>query len=221
MIIMPVRNRRQNMLRFLEDCQRTKVTEKICILIDVDDAHNYLEIDFPANFEIEVVSPTFGVQQKLNYAFLKYYNEDYYAFIGDDLIPLTDAWDQKLKAELKYADVVYGDDGIQGKNLPTHPWVDGNLVRKIGWFCCPRIQHWYFDNVWKDIGECTGLGYVPQVKFDHQHPIKNPEKMDTTYSRQPKPEFDQAHYQFWNQYELPELIERLNYEEKYKKPTKC
>lgn len=199
------------MLRFLQDCKRTKTKERICVVIDSDDAQNYLEIDFPANFEIEVVAPSFGVQQKLNYVFLKYYNEDYYAFIGDDLAPMTEEWDAILRNKVvNEVCVAYGDDGIQGKRLCTHPWVNGDLVRKIGWFCCPRTQHWFFDNVWKDIGEKLGcLYYLSQVKFDHQHPIRNPENIDSTYKRQPSREDDGAHYNYWKQHELQDLMERI------------
>lgn len=212
MIILPVRSRRKNILRFIQDCEHTKVTEKICVIIDADDVHNYLEIDFPANFEVDVVSPSYGVQQKLNFAFLKYYNEDYYAFIGDDLVPLTEEWDQLLRDEVNRPKnlIVYGDDGIQAGELCTHPWVRGSLVRRIGWFCCPRIQHWYFDNVWKDIGEkFNAIKYIPEIKFDHQHPFKYPEKKDETYHRQPDPQMDRIHYEYWRYYEFPQLIERI------------
>ena len=104
---------------------------------------------------------------------------DYYMFCADDMtlpkefeliIPTMESIIKKVGH--RYI-IAYGDDGIQGQNLPTHPIVTKELLELIGYFFPPCLHHCYGDNFWKRLGQdCKNIFYLPAFKIDHKHFIK-------------------------------------------------
>ena len=213
MIIVPTRGRPEQLMRFLksvEDTQGLYGLKELLLIFDTDDFHNYSFVD-KKNITCEIVSSTFGIQQKLNYAFLSRPNRAYYALLADDIVCRTNGWLEEIEKSLESgSEVVYGNDLIQGKNLGTHPFVQGELVRKVGWFCNTRVNHWFFDNSWMEIGAAReSLEYKESLIFEHMHPLAGKAENDSTYERQVGMQHDGAHYNYWVQHELPQLIERI------------
>jgi len=105
--------------------------------------------------------------------------------LGDDHRPRTDRWDAKLLAALAKTGgtgIAYGDDLIQGRQLPTAAVVSSDIVRSLGWMCLPSLRHYYVDDTWKLLGASAGcLHWCPDVIVEHVHPIATGATPDATY----------------------------------------
>lgn len=125
------------------------------------------------------------------------------AFMGDDHRPRTRGWDVHYLFALEElgTGIVYGDDGLQGENLPTQVAMTSDIVRELGWMAPPGLKHLYVDNVWKSLGiaaEC--LRYLPDVLVEHMHPFAGKAEVDDGYARVNAPEVaehDKAEYVRW------------------------
>lgn len=94
-------------------------------------------------------------------------------YLGDDHLPLTVGWDRAYVNTLEKTGVgiVYGDDQVQGANLPTQMAMTTNIVAALGYMAPPELWHMYCDNFWKDLGRGADcLTYLPEVTVTHRHP---------------------------------------------------
>lgn len=105
------------------------------------------------------------------------------AWIADDMLPLTSQWDLRLEESVGKLGIAYGNDSIQGQNLPTHFAISTSILRKLGFIFPPEFHHLYTDNYIKRVGEEAGiLTYNPDVVFDHMHPLVAKAETDETYT---------------------------------------
>src|SRR6185369_11289535 len=93
----------------------------------------------------------------LNYWAPKYANHfDFIGFMGDDHIPRTPQWDQRL--------------------------MQSQVVKTLGYMVPPGLVHLYMDNTWKDWGIATdSLVYNGAVVIEHLHPIAGKAEWDDRY----------------------------------------
>jgi hypothetical protein len=120
-------------------------------------------------------------------------------FMGDDHRPRTKGWDRAyLDALDAKPGIVYGNDLIQGANLPTQCAISVEVVRALGHMAPPVLTHLYVDNYWRDLGRAAGcLTYLPDVIIEHLHPLVGKAAMDEGYRRVNAPQMyqrDQAAY---------------------------
>jgi hypothetical protein len=120
----------------------------------------------------------------------------------DDHIPRTEAWDSLLLdaiGQMGGTGIAYGDDLLQGANLPTAAMISSNIVAALGWMAEPGMKHYHIDNVWKDLGEGAGcLAYLPGVILEHCHPFAGKASYDVTYTEESNlGPHDQAAYSRW------------------------
>lgn len=102
--------------------------------------------------------------------------------IGDDVRPRTPHWDVELCSSHMPLGITYGNDLHQRAALPTHPIIDADIVRTLGWMCPPGIEHLYPDNAWKAIGErLNTLVYRDDVILEHMHPHAGKADIDDGY----------------------------------------
>lgn len=105
-------------------------------------------------------------------------------FMGDDHRPATAGWDGTYLAALHEmgTGIVYGDDLIQGENLPTQMAMSADIVAALGYLAPPSLVHMYCDDFWKDLGEGAGcLAYLPEVVVQHHHPSQGKAHWDASY----------------------------------------
>lgn len=118
------------------------------------------------------------------------------ASLGDDHVPETMGWDQRLLgavAAMGGTGISYGDDTLQHANLPTAPVVSSDIIRALGWFFLPGLVHFFADNVWKDLGKgAQCLAYCPEVTIRHLHYTSGLSANDETY-QEAAPAWDQDH----------------------------
>lgn len=107
------------------------------------------------------------------------------AVLGDDVLPETHGWDERMVSRLDGdVGVVYGSDGLEhlhGTDLPTHVVVPVELFTRLGWVALPTLRHLFCDNVWRELGRATRFVYVPDVKLTHLHRWNKTAPDDQTY----------------------------------------
>ena len=107
-------------------------------------------------------------------------------FMGDDHCPRTAGWDAAYLEALRDlgTGIVYGNDLLQGANLPTQVAMTADIVRALGWMAPPALRHLYVDNFWRDLGNTAGcLRYLPDVVVEHRHPVAGKAQWDAGYAR--------------------------------------
>ena len=107
-------------------------------------------------------------------------------FMGDDHRPRTHGWDKAYLDALREmgTGIVYGNDLLQGENIPTQVAMTSDIVRALGYMAPPSLVHLYFDNFWKVLGNGADcLRYLPDVIVEHMHPTAGKAEWDEGYLR--------------------------------------
>ena len=123
----------------------------------------------------------------------------YLASFGDDHVPQTPGWDYFLIRAIGD----FGGTGFSypwdGADIPQAVVVSSDIVRKLGWFCEPSLNHWYVDNVWLDLGlgaDC--IRHCRAVSVDQVHPGTGKAPVDATYTEaSPRLASDREAYYRW------------------------
>lgn len=104
--------------------------------------------------------------------------------VGDDHRFRTPGWDRVIEAALSDPGIAYGDDLLQGANLPTAVFMSSAIPRTLGYFALPTCRHMRIDRAWKRLGEGLGrLRYLPDVVIEHLHPSAGKAPSDAGYER--------------------------------------
>lgn len=130
-------------------------------------------------------------------------------FMGDDHLPVTPGWDRIIRDELDPRDsdgrptnrprVVYGNDLIQGANLPTAVFLHSRIVLALNFMAPPGLVHLYADNFWLELGrDLDGLVYLPHVVIQHLHPVGGTAAWDEGYADANAPARDETDRNAWN-----------------------
>lgn len=112
------------------------------------------------------------------------------AFMGDDHRPRTTGWDAAYLETLRElgTGMVYGDDLIQGENLPTQIAMTSDIVRALGHMAPPQLVHLFVDNYWLSLGRLARcIRYRPDVVIEHVHPITGKVEWDEGHARVNQP----------------------------------
>lgn len=137
-----------------------------------------------------------------------------FASFGDDHLPRTRGWDERLLAAIDQmggTGIAYGDDLFMGQNLPTAPVVSADIVAALGWMCEPSLHHMYVDNVWADLGRGADcLAYVPDVVIEHVHFRAGKTPVDQVYATAESwTETDKAAYLRWRERRMGRDVMRV------------
>lgn len=210
--IVPTRGRPDNAVRLYNAFHQTAGGESdLLFVLDADDVTipRYYELVRRPGAELMILSASdqHGLPRALNMA--AHANWDRYrclAFMGDDHLPRTPLWDvtyvRTVLEDLAGAGVVYGNDLIQGPNIPTQVCMSANIPRTLGYLCPPGFRHLFLDNVWKLWGEGIGrLRYLPDVVVEHLHPVAGKAEWDDRYRAVNSDEVHDWDREAWHQYQ--------------------
>ena len=183
-IIVPTRGRPSNIEDLLFSLQETNTVSDLWIVLDDDDIEvdHYTELGAKA-----LIFPREGkgMAKPLNKAAMHLLDQyRHFAFLGDDHRPRTDKWDEFFIRELDLlgTGLVYGNDLLQGENLPTAVAMTGNIVRELKGMVPPGLIHLYLDNFWMQLGKDLGaFSYLGHVILEHLHPIAGKAEWDEGY----------------------------------------
>lgn len=129
-------------------------------------------------------------------------------FMGDDHRPITRGWDTAYLEALHElqdehgAGIVYGNDLLQGRRLPTQVAMTANIPRALGYMAPPQFGHLFIDNVWKAWGDQAGcLRYLQHVMIEHRHPVALKAEWDEGYKRVNSERQQRADRNEWTAYQ--------------------
>ena len=195
-VVVPSRGRPENAERLAQAFKDTNTEADLYIVIDNDDP-KWNEYAKSENYKkLPADNKTGGCAKSLNTGAVyllditKFPLYDYFVFMGDDHLPRTKNWDKAfIRALGQNTGIVYGDDLLQGANLPTAFGMTRDLVNELRGMTFPGCVHLFFDNFVKQLGlDLQYLKYLPDVIIEHLHPAAGKAEMDEGYARvnQPK-----------------------------------
>ena len=195
-VVVPSRGRPENAERLAQAFKDTNTEADLYVIIDNDDP-KWNEYAKSENYKkLPADNKTGGCAKSLNTGAVyllditKFPLYDYFVFMGDDHIPRTQGWDKAfIQALGQNTGLVYGDDLLQGANLPTAFGMSRDLVNELRGMTFPGCVHLFFDNFVKQLGlDLEYLKYLPDVIIEHLHPVAGKAEMDEGYARvnQPK-----------------------------------
>jgi len=195
-VVVPSRGRPENAERLAQAFKDTGAEADLYIVIDNDDpkwneyakSENYKKL--PADNKTGGCAKSLNTGAVLLLDITKYPLYDYFVFMGDDHLPRTPGWDKAfIQALGTNTGIVYGDDLLQGANLPTAYGMSRDLVNELRGMTFPGCVHLFFDNFVKQLGlDLEYLKYLPDVIIEHMHPVAGKAEIDEGYERvnQPK-----------------------------------
>lgn len=181
-VLVPSRGRPANVARLIEACARTCRADTV-LQFGFDDDDPALTDNLRAAAGCwSIVHDRMHLAPWTNYLAAQWPEARYLCSMGDDMVPITDGWDEKLIAAAGPGGMAYPQDRRRD-DIPECVVIDTAIVRALGWMCPPRFTHWYIDNVWADIGNGAGcLTFCPDVIIEHRHPnVPGGDKPDRTY----------------------------------------
>jgi hypothetical protein len=212
MWLCPSFRRVSNLLRLQAAWRETEAGQHLVVrLHETDpDLDAYLSHDWPEEWTV-LVGPEVKAAGACQWAFELYPDEEFYGFIGDDVVPRTPKWDKILSEIAGSSRISYPNDGVWNGQLCTHPCIGGDLLRKVGFWAWPKLEHNFMDTVWMLIGLMSDrLTYCPDVYFEHMHPIVHKAEVDDVYRRgQESYEKDELEFLAFRKMELPAVLNRL------------
>lgn len=180
LLIVPTRGRPEKSLEFYEEFKKNSTITDLVFGLDDDDVE-YPRIDGV----LYEVNPRAMMNGTLNLIANKYADQyEYIAFLGDDHRIRTYGWDAELVNSIKDIKhgIAYGNDLLQGRNLPTAVLLKSSIIKTLGFMAPPAMKHLYLDNFWRDMGiEIRGLFYRDDVIIEHMHPFAGKAQSDHGY----------------------------------------
>lgn len=187
-LIVPSRSRPQNIRRLHEALIKTESKVDLYVGLDADDPN----LDEYKILEAELDNVTLDISPErqrfgptLNRIALELADKYLYLiWLGDDHLPRTKHWDEQYRRELEKIRVgmVYGDDLIQGINIPTQMGFTSNLVKALGYAVPEGFIHLFIDNYFLEL--CKAIDkvvYRPDVVVQHIHYSVGGAEEDLTY----------------------------------------
>jgi len=172
MIMTPVRGRRANLQRLLKSYEDTCDFADMVVIMDPDDLATYDGVDW-GRAGTMVLDPRGMIGPKRNAAAARYAGEyDALMCAEDDIVYATPHWDTILMDALDGmggTGMVYPNDDRR-VDVPENVLISSDIVRALGWFCEPSMEHYYIDDAWAALGRGAGcLKFVPEVLFENFH----------------------------------------------------
>jgi glycosyltransferase involved in cell wall biosynthesis len=221
-IIVPSRNRPHNIVELQKALKDTETSSELFVIVDHDDEtleqYDQLENNFTEILCFErgrqgVADPlNAGARLLLESKWFKYF-----IFVGDDHRPRTKHWDEVWRTNLDElgTGLVYGDDLLQGANLPTAVGMTANIVQTLNGMIPDGFAHLYLDNFWLRLGQdLNAIRYLPETIIEHLHPIAGKSDWDSGYQEVNSNEINNADAQMFHNYinsdDYRQLVESLS-----------
>jgi hypothetical protein len=188
LIIIPSRDRVANTDRAIQAIKETAVMSDIMIGLDDDNESIYPRVEGV----IYEVNPRLRMNGTLNLLAMKYADQyETIFFMGDDHLPKEYGWDARLYGAIedKGYGVSYGNDLLQGINLPTAVMMSTNIIKELGFMSPPKLIHMFMDNFWKSVGEgLEAITYFDDLIIEHLHAYAGKAELDEMYLSVNNPE---------------------------------
>lgn len=203
MWILPSRNRPDLVARVFS---KTTVTAPGVVAIDLDQVGLYEQLKLPDGWSVLATERAF-FGPKNNDIFRRFPDEPWYGTISDDMLPETEGWDVELPKSAGSWGAAWADDKLYGRAVCIA--FGGELIRALGFLCCPATQHFYNDDAHELIAKEFGGVYRSDVSVPHLHFTKGLSVKDKTYDERPSSGADRKAFEAWKQREWPAIRDRV------------
>lgn len=198
MIILPTIYRPESLRRFIHHYAASCATLPIYVVFDAANVFQYGDVTLPEHWKRCTVPTGSRLGDIFTLMFQALPNEEFYGMVADDVVPETKEWDLKLRDACQPDKIAWGFDGGKNETLIRHPFIGGDLVRRLGFWSAPGLKHWFIDNAWTDIAQGLNCGvYLPEIRMRHHHYTNGLAQKDRTYESQPNTRADEIAYQMW------------------------
>jgi hypothetical protein len=172
-IFVPSRRRPKNVARLVDACARTCRTAHMLVFgFDEDDPDLEAGIAAAAGARYQV-KPRMGLAEWTNVLAAAHMDAAFLGSIGDDMVPVTDGWDERLITAIEHnhdgVGMAYPNDLVR-TDIPEAIVMSTPIVKGLGWMALPDCQHWCIDDAWRDLGAGAGcLSFCESVIVEHRH----------------------------------------------------
>ena len=189
LVLVPSRGRPENAKRLFDVCEASSAAW-VTFVVDENDPEKstYLNM-FQGSMVVAPPGGRPGIVDPLNWAASLFtqnpWHWDYIGFMGDDHLPQTPDWDERIISALEQmgTGIVYGNDLLMGEELPTAAFMTSDIVRTLGYMAPPQLNHLFVDNFWLELGKgIDRIKYLDDVIIEHIHPLNGKAEWDATYS---------------------------------------
>lgn len=217
LVICPTRGRPRQFSEMIDSFLTTSKISDLVVAVDNDDP-NLAEYEQLTKYRAElIVSPRDTITNLINrIAMAKLNDYKYFSATNDDFVYQTKRWDLKLVEEILLhggQGIAFGNDLLQGVNLPSTSVVSRGIVSALGWLQMPKLTHLYGDTVWKVLGTKAGCLYYRQdVVIEHRHFFSKKVEQDEIYRHTNSNEmYSRDHKAFveWFQTQAGQQIEQI------------
>lgn len=199
-LIIPSRGRPTKILDTLNSIDKTcnHLNTDVFILLDEDDTSvvDYFKT-VPNWVRIKVYNRDKDrtlTTEIINRCFDEHNNYEFYSVTNDDIIYLTEGWDealcQKMKISCGQDDTMvekYGNHyigNIKPGEFPITSVIDGDICRELGWLQYPELIHSCGDNIWFWIGKRANCLYHDgKYHTVHMSPYFDKCEADETFNK--------------------------------------
>lgn len=189
-VIVPSRGRPDAAVQLAAAFTATGATARLVFAVDEDDPTRFeytKALEHYGAATVHYVGAPSNMVRTLNAVAGLFANQAFaLGFMGDDHRPRTAGWDRLYVDALRDlgSGIAYGDDLLQGGNIPTQVAMTADIVRALGHMAPATLTHLYVDNYWRDLGQGAGcLRYLPDVIVEHMHPIAGKAEWDDGHVR--------------------------------------
>ena len=171
-----------------------------------------IEEVLPSGWTIHVSEANLGAIGALNEVFRLKADEPWYGFLSDDERPLAPEFDRPLIEAAGRWGVAHGRYDPDNGRAQAGLVIGGALARAVGFLALPQCWHWYgLDDLWETLSKAPACKrvQVPQVVFEHRHPLYGTAPMDETYRLgESRKEVDQQEWLAFVRHRLPATVAR-------------
>ena len=191
--ICPSRDRPELCKRMLEsfDTTKTQSDTEIIVYVAEDDPQlgQYKEL---LKNRLHIIGVRRQLVKVLNHISCELYPDiPFYQEVNDDHIYRTQDWDRMLVRQIELQGngwgISFGNDLMTNEpwHIVRHPSaavISGNIVRTLGYFVLPELDHLFTDTYLRDIGEGINSYYRRiDIIIEHCHWISKKAEMDDNY----------------------------------------
>ena len=183
--LIPSRNRKDLLTKFLQSAVDANTTTDGLILIDEEDWEktDYKSISKPESYRFEVThGKTMGDKIREIWPKVKDYKS--VCLLNDDHFIKTKDWDKKVQTKIFGYNFVSTEDNWRSPQKASGATVwSMELLETLGWpIYPPGMIHLFIDDLWEYLGKMTGCWNVDHsVTVEHHHPLSGKNPADQTF----------------------------------------
>lgn len=207
-ILVPTRDARPSVRDLVESWKATTSGFSDLILgIDMDQVKDYNVGKIKEEGVLVNILPRMNLCPKLN-VMSKVDKRSIIGFVGDDVVFRSKGWEEEVISWMEENhSICYGNDLLQGEDLPNNVFIDKSIIDILGAMVSPKVQHYYCDNFWKDLGlRIENIKYFPDMIFEHRHWSNEKSDKDDLYKESEK--FFSNDQEIYHQYILNGEIDK-------------